>query len=276
MRFLRCIQACLLLCCLGPPPAATAAETFHLGVAPHSSVRIVIAQYQPLRAALQGALEIPVEVSTARDFTAFMRRALAFDYDIVITTAHQAAVLRDDAGFIPLLTYRADFEAVAVSAFDSGIVNVRELNARPVLGLNPASLVTLWGIDLLEKNQVRAKSLAYITASDSVAELVLRGEAAAGFMSLANYQKLAHEMRARLRIVARSGPLPGRVYLLSPKCAAHEKTVRATLASFAGGDAGQRYFAENQLGGYRPIKRAELDAMRNYADAVRRQLRDDR
>lgn len=275
MCLVRRIQACLLLVGLCLPLAATAAEILRLGVAPHSSARIVIAQYQPLRAALQGALEMPVEVATARDFTAFVQRALAFDYDIAVTTAHQAAVLRDDAGFIPLLTYQADFEAVAVSTTDSGITGVRDLDARPVLGLNPASLVTLWGIDLLDKSQVRAKSLAYITASDSVAELLLRGEAAAGFMSLANFQKLAPEVRTRLRIIARSGPLPGRVYLLSPKCAAREKAVRAMLVSFAGSDAGQRYFSENQLGGYRPIKREELDAMRNYADSVRRQLRGD-
>lgn len=276
MSLIRCMQACVLLCCLCLPPAGVAVETFHLGVAPHSSARIVISQYQPLRSALQGAFEMPVDVSTARDFTAFIQRALIFDYDIAITTAHQAAVLRDDAGFIPLLTYRADFEAVAVTPVDTGINSVRDLNAQPVLGLNPASLVTLWGIDLLEKNQTKPKSLAYITASDSLAELLLRGEAAAGFMSLANYQKLAPELRARLKIIARSGPMPGRVYLLSPKSAAREKAVRAALAAFAGSDAGLRYFSENQLGGYRAIRREELDAMRSHADSVRRQLRDER
>jgi len=251
------------------------AETFHVGVAPHSSARIVIEQYQPLRAALQGALETPTEVSTARDFTAFIRRALALDYDIAITTAHQAAVLRDDAGFIPLLTYQANFEALAVTALDSGIASLRDLSGRPVLGLSPVSLVTLWGSDQLEKQRVKPKSLAYIAASDSVAELLLRGEASAGFISLANFQKLTPETRAHLRIIARSGPMPGRVYLLSPRYAAREKAVRAALAAFAASEPGQRYFTNNQLGGYRPIKRAELNAMRGYADAVRRQLREE-
>lgn len=272
MPALRRFLTWLLLAALCLPPAR-AGERLSLGVAPHSSARIVVAQYQPPRAALQAALGVPVDVVTARDFTDFARRALAQEYDIVVTTAHQAALLRDDAGFIPLLTYRADFEAVALAAFDSGNGRVQNLAGRPVLGLSPASLVTLWGSDWLARNDVKPKTLTYITASDSVAELVLRGEAAAGFMSLANYQKLPPEVRARLFILDRSGPLPGRVYLLSPRLAGREPAVRAALAAFADSAAGQRYFADNRLGGYRPVERQELDAMRRYADSVRRQLR---
>lgn len=253
---------------------AGAAEAFRVGVAPHTSARVVIAQYQPLRAALAAALAQPVELVTARDFTAFARNALAGQYDLAITTAHQAALLRDDAGFVPLLTYQADFEALAVVAGDGDIKQPHDLHGRKVLGLSPASLVTLWGQDWLDRQKIRPESTEYVTASDSVAELVRRGEAAVGFVSLANLQKLAAEVRDDLRILARSGPIPGRVYLLSAGGASQERRVRDALANFADSSAGRDYFAGNQLGGYRPIRASELDAQRVYAAAVRRQLRD--
>ena len=36
---------------------------------------------------------VPVEIVTAPDFTEFARRAMAQDYDIAITTGHQARLL---------------------------------------------------------------------------------------------------------------------------------------------------------------------------------------
>lgn len=261
----------LLLALMALPTLA--AEIFRVGVAPHTSARVIIAQYQPLRAALEAELGQPVEIVTARDFMVFAQTALAGEYALAITTAHQAALLRDDAGFLPLVTYQSDFEALAIVAGDGKISSPREISGQPVLGLNPASLVTLWGMDWLNKQKVIPKSTAYVTASDSVAELVLRGEAAVGFISLANLHKLAPETREGLRIFARSGPIPGRVYLLAPQEKAREKIVRRVLAEFAASAAGKAYFTENQLGGYRPILPAELDAQRGYADAVRRQLR---
>jgi phosphonate transport system substrate-binding protein len=255
-------------------PYASAETPFRVGVAPHTSARVIVAQYQPLRAALEQALGVPVVVVTARDFTAFAQNALSNDYDLAITTAHQAALLRDDAGFVPLLTYRADFEALAIVAQSGAMQSPADLQGRPVLGLNPASLVTLWGTNWLRQQQVRAQPMRYITASDSVAELVLSGEAAAGFVSLANLQRLPEPSRLGLRILARSGPIPGRVYLLAPRHLANEVLIRKTLASFAESAPAKAYFEENKLGGYRPIGANELDAMRPYADAVRGQLRD--
>jgi len=252
---------------------AARAENFRVGVAPHSSPRVILALYQPLREALQQALGMPVEIATASDFTDFARKALAFDYDIAVTTAHQAALLRDDAGFIPLATYLADFESLVVTARDSGIRQAVDLNGRAALGLSPSSLVTLWGLGWMQKNHVEPKSVGYITASDSVAQQLLNQEAAVGFMSLPNFEKLKPDVQARLTIFARSGPMPGRVYLLSPQQSQREKAVREALAKFAASEAGRRYFADNLLGGYRPVPAAELDAMRPYAAAVRKQLK---
>ena len=73
--------------------AAAQAQTssvFRLGVAPHTSARVILEMYQPLRLHLERALASPVEVVTAPDFTEFARRMLHQDYDIAVTTGHQA------------------------------------------------------------------------------------------------------------------------------------------------------------------------------------------
>lgn len=73
---------------------------FRVGVAPHTSARLILQQYQPLRASLEKGLGQPVEIATAPDFTDFARRALRGEYDLVITTGHQALLLRDEAHYL--------------------------------------------------------------------------------------------------------------------------------------------------------------------------------
>jgi len=52
----------------------SARDTFVIGVAPHTSARVILEMYQPLRIYMEKALGIPVEVTTAPDFDTFARR----------------------------------------------------------------------------------------------------------------------------------------------------------------------------------------------------------
>jgi len=270
-----CVSVALALVLAGGSAGARAAEEiFRIGIAPHTSPRVIVEQYQPVRAAIEQAVGGPAEVITAPDFTEFARRALAGQYDLVITTAHQAELLRADAGYLPLVTYSADFRAVVVVSATFPWHGPKSLDATTVIGLNPSSLVTLWDQHWLKSNGVVVRETRYVSAADSMAQLLLTGEGAAGFMSLANVQKLAPDVQAQLRVVAQSPAIPGRVYMLSPASAPRLDAIRATLAAFAQSPAGQRYFAENKLDGYRPIHAAELKTMESFADEVRAILRD--
>jgi phosphonate transport system substrate-binding protein len=113
----------------------------------------------------------------------------------------------------------------------------------------------------------------YVSASDSVAKLVATGEAAACFVSLANYQKLTPEMRGQLRILAESKPMAGRVYLSNSRRAALQKKIDAALWSFASTPEAKRYFETNKLEGYRKLRTNELKEMDAYANEVRKVLK---
>ena len=252
--------------------AAYAKDSFIIGVAPHTSARVILEMYQPLRLYLEKALAMPVEIVTAPDFDMFARRGVANEFDLAVTTGHQARLLQTDAGYIPLLTYKADFKAIALVAAKGAIQKPSDLHNKDVLGLSPASLVTLWGQHWLSDNKVNANPMKYVSASDSVAQLVAVGDAAVGFTSLANYQKLKPELHSQLRILAESKSMAGRVYVLNKRHAAIQKKVDAALWAFAESAEAKKYFDTNKLEGYRKLHPSELKEMDRYAAEVRKVL----
>ncbi len=263
-----------LILLLGTGAAWAQQEAFVIGIAPHSSARVILEMYQPLRIYLEKEMGTPVEVVTAPDFNKFARRGLEQAYDLAVTTSHQARLFQTDARYIPLLTYKADFKSVALVSAKGPIRKPADLKGKKVLGLSLSSQVTLWGQHWLADHGVSPVSIQYVSASDSVAQLVSSGEAAAGFTSLANYQKLTPNMQKQLRILAQSNSMPGRVYVLNSKRSEQRKKIEAALWGFAGTPAGRQYFEANKLEGYRKLRPGELNAMDVYAAEVRQVLRD--
>jgi len=263
------ILSLMLLCAM----SASAENSFIIGVAPHSSARVILEMYQPLRHYLEKSLHMPVEIVTAPDFDTFARRGVEQEFDLAITTGHQARLFQTDAGYIPLLTYKADFKAVALVTTDSPIHKPSDLHGKQVLGLSPASLVTLWGLHWLKQNRLDTSSVKYVSASDSVAQLILSGDAAAGFMSQPNYQNLAPDVRRQLRILAESKAMAGRVYLLNRRHAALQKRINTALWAFAATPEAAVYFKSHQLEGYRALRPNELKEMEPYANDVRKILK---
>jgi phosphonate transport system substrate-binding protein len=247
-------------------------DSFKIGVAPHTSARVILEQYQPLRLYLEKALAEPVEIITAPDFTEYARRAMNQEYDLAITTGHQARMLQADAHYLPLLTYKADFKAIAVVAGNSPARAAKDLKGT-VLGLSPTSLVSLWGIHWLKDEGGKDITIRHVSAADSVAQLILSGEAVAGFMSTANFSKLAPDVQARLRVLDESDSLAGRVYLLNGRLAARQKAVDKALWAFAETPEAKKYFESTKLDGYRKLRPKELEKMERYADEVRQVLR---
>lgn len=247
------------------------AETLTLGIAPQTDARTVLETYQPLRQYLEKALGYQVDIVTAPDVDEFDRHGLAGAYDIAVTTSHQGRLLQTDAGYLPLLAYRADSRSLALVADSGHVTRPADLDSMEVLGLGPSSQATLWGQHWLKDHRVNAR-IRYVGASDSVAQLVAAGESAAGFTSLANYQKLPDRLRSRLRILALSPAMPGRVYLLSPRLSANRKQIESALWAFAATPEAKKHFDDNGLEGFRKLKLNELNIMDAYAAQVRKVL----
>jgi phosphonate transport system substrate-binding protein len=260
-----------LLALFGAHAYSQSPSVFRLGIAPHTSARVILEMYQPLRLQLEKALGVPVEVVTAPDFTEFAKRMLRQEYDIAVTTGHQARLAQTDAEYVPLITYSADFRAVALVAGTSDFKTAKDLKGKPVLGLSPTSLVTLWGQHWMKQNG-NPEPLKYVSASDSVARLVLSGEAAAGFTSLANYQSLSRDVQSQTRFLVISESLAGRVYMLNKRQVGRREQIDAVLGTFASSPEGKAYFEKYKLDGYRKLKPKELELMEPYAKETRLSL----
>ncbi len=268
-RTFLCSALGAVLAFAGLPAGAAEAAPFVLGVAPHTSARVILEMYQPLRRHLEAALKQPVEVQTAPGFTEFGKRALNQEYDLAITTGHQARLYQVDAGYLPLVTYQADFKAIALVTKNSQIRSPADLAGTTVLGLSPSSLVTLWGLHWLKTQKVPEVNVRFVSAADSISRQVLAGEASAAFTSLANYQKLPVEQREQLRILAESDPMAGRVYMLNKRWIGRLNSIDKALWSFAASPEGKQYFQQNKLDGYRKLRSRELEAMDPYTTETR-------
>lgn len=268
-----CLLALFAGLLLTPAGAAEKNGAFRIGVAPHTSARVILEMYQPLRQFLETALQRPVEIVTASDFTEFARRGMAQQYDIAITTGHQARLLETDADYLPLLTYKADFKAVVLVAANGPYREPKQLANTTVIGLSPSSLVTIWGQHWILRNAIPNVQLRYVSASDSVAQLVLNGEGSAGITSLANYQNLSPAVRDRLAILSESLPLAGRVYMLNKRHARLKDKISEALWAFADTREAQQYFSKYKLEGYRKLEPRELFTMTPYANEVRQVLK---
>lgn len=262
----------LLFLTLTTGPAGAASGSFVIGVAPHTSARVILEMYQPLRKHLEKSLDMTVEIVTAPDFDTFARRGLLQEFDLAITTGHQARLFQIDAQYIPMITYAAEFKAVALTTTAGPIHKPSDLNGKQVLGLSPASQVTIWGMHWLKENRVDTAPIRYVSASDSVAQLIISGDAVAGFTSLTNYLKLPPDVRKQLRILAESKPMAGRVYVLNSRHSALQKKLQAALWGFAATPEAKKYFMSNNLEGYRKLRPDELKQMDPYASEVRKIL----
>lgn len=115
--------------------------------------------------------------------------------------------------------------------------------------------------------------MRYVSAADSVAQLLLAGDGSAGFVSLANFQKLPPEVQSGLRILAESPAMAGRVYVLNQRRAAQRGKLEAALSRFAESAEGKAYFESNKLEGYRKLRPGELQTMDPFAAEVRENLK---
>lgn len=272
IMYIKRLVGFFLALALGLPVAGGAAENataFRIGIAPHTSARVIVEMYQPLRLYLEKSLGLPVEIVTASDFTEFAKRGIQQQYDLAVTTGHQARLFETDANYLPLLTYRMDFKAVVLVAANAPYQEAKDLANTTVIGLSPSSLVTIWGQHWLHRNSVSGITMRYVSASDSVAQLVINGEGSAGMTSLANLQNLQPATRDRLRILSESQPLAGRVYLLNKRQTHLKDKINAALWAFAETPEAQQYFNKYKLGGYRKLEAYELVEMTPYANEVR-------
>lgn len=266
------IYVFLLLCAsCGFAGLAHAAESILIGIAPHSSARIILESHASLRSFLEARLGRNVEIVTAPTFSEFTRRSLQGQYDLLITSPHLALLAQEQAGYKPLMTYTQGLETVLISRTET----LPEKRPLVIFGLDPISFVTLTGLDELQKRGIIKEhdvNVSYASASDSTALAVIQGKADVAIMSWPNYTKLNDEIKKQVAVSWRSEPKPSRVYLAKAGKGIDDSTWEQVINAFSVSPEGISHLEENKLKGFRPLNNEDLSGVRSLADAALKYL----
>lgn len=256
---------------------AMAAASLEVGVLPNVSARVLMTQYEPMQSHLHKQLGLPVLVSTAPSWREFYQRLKQGQYQLVVVAGNVARLAEKDLGYKPLVSYEPLVPAVfvtkkGVSTQPSVLMNGQKL----ALG-NPASLVAFEGARWLDQQGLQSGKhyqTLQVRADDSVGSAIIRGEAAAGIMSMGEFRAHAPEVREQLSIHTRFAEVTSFVVMASPTLdAAMAERVRKLLLAFDGQvDDGRLFFERSGFKAIVPFNPSALQQLDAYVDSTRKLL----
>lgn len=277
MKILRFLSFALCLTYSASGLAAAPAP-LKVGLLPTLSPRVLLANYQPVRAHLERELKRPVEMSTAVDFRAFHQATMAGDYDLILTASHLARLAQIEGGFRPLPTYASTNRAVLIMAKDRPVRSISEVRGKSVAVFDRHALVVLQGLRWLAERGLKA-NLDYrvleTPSHNSVAHAVLSGESVLGITAPAGIKQWTDEFREKLEAYAELPEQLALTWIAHPRVAAQSvEQIRAALLRLADSSEGKEFFEKTGYKGMRAITDKEMRTLDGYAKEVSVLLRE--
>lgn len=247
-----------------------------IGIAPHSSTRVILETHQDLRIFLENYFKRPVEIITAKSFSEFAQRSNEGKYyDLILTSPNLAVLAQQKASYTPIMTYTKGLTSVIISK-DKEILKNNKLPLR-VIGLDPVSFTTLTAEEWLEDqgfHEGKELQYAYSSASDSAAAILLNDKTDMCIMSLPNYQKLSDETREKVFIIYQSQPKPSRIYLAKEKNGITFEEWKNALDAFSKSPEGVNHISTTKLEGFRMLIPNELNNLDKIVEKTLKRLND--
>jgi len=155
-------------------------KPIRIGIAPHSSARLIFESHRDIKNFLETTFQRPVQISTAKTFSEFSKQCNDPEamYDLILTSPNLAYLAQHLAHYLPLMTYTKGLEVLILSYSK----NILHDGHRPlkIAGQDPVSFITLsgevWFEDQGFKEGEDIVYRYYISASDSLAMLLLNHE----------------------------------------------------------------------------------------------------
>lgn len=229
-------------------PAAAADVVF--GVYPYLSASQIVDHYRLLRDRLSDVLGRPVTMVSAPDFTAFIDRTRAGDYDIVFTAPHMGRLAETRDGWQRLVQTGYQIEIVALVRRDSGIDSLADLRGKTI-AIGSVNSMTYQIIDrALEPDGLalgREVKVLETASFSNVLQAIIRGEADAGATSNTLWQTAPGALHDPLRKIFVSAQTPGFLMLAHPRLGAGDiARLRDALVAFKDTPEGAAFFAKTR------------------------------
>lgn len=246
-----------------------------IGIAPHSSPRIIFDSHQDLKLFLEAYFQRPVQIMTAKSFSEFSKKCNQGEsYDLILTSPNLALLAQRLASYTPLMTYTKGLETIVLSRFDDVLTNAK----RPlrVAGQDPVSFATLCAEEWLESQGLREgrdlNYVYYISASDSLATILVKGEVDLAIISLPNYLRLSDELRHKMTVLYHSPARPSRIFLAKESNGVSVEEWGKALGAFSKSPEGLKHLETTKLEAFKMLAPDALEDLNSIADKTLKRL----
>ena len=249
-----------------------------IGILPHLSTKVLLAQYQPLRKYLEQQLERSVQLLTAPNFPAFFQRTQAGDYDAVITAPHFAGLAEQESAYRALFVFYPEIEGLLISAKQGGIESAEQLRGSALAIPNPKSLIAQQGIQWLAEQGLQIGQDVHILDAanqDSTGDMILRGDGAAAILSNGEFKSIPAQVREQLRIVEVYTKIPGFVVMANTQRmdeAVEERFIQAMEAFPKQNPESAAFFSAVNFKGLRRLSDQDHAKLYAYMEMTRNML----
>ncbi len=251
-------------------------NTITIGIAPHSSSRVILESHQDLRVFFENYFKRPVEIMTAKNFSEYADRCnQGTFYDLIVTSPNLAVIAQQKASYAPIMTYTKGLTSVII-AKNKEILKNKKFPLK-IIGLDPVSFSTLTAEDWLDENgfhENKEITYTYSSASDSAAAILLNDNADMAIMSLPNYLKLDEETKQKISLIYESVPKPSRIYLAKEGNGITLEEWKKALDLFSKSKEGINHLEVTKLEGFRVLFPNELDNLNKIVNKTLKRLND--
>jgi phosphonate transport system substrate-binding protein len=266
---------------LSPASATGSAQgaTLELGMAPFLPARILIQNYQPLRAQLEQQLKQPVIFVTAPNYKTFYERIQHREYPIIIAVANVAYLASAEAGYVPMLRPVIDTCPVLVVSKNSSLARVQDLRGKTIALPDPLAIISMQGVQMLRESGFdpdKDVNLKHLPNHNAAVNHVISGEAAAAIIFDRALLQMPTATQQSVRVVQKwaKAKAPGVVYLASPALPPQRvaQLTEAILKSTRDTPEGREFINKLGYGGLVPATRQDLEPLAPYGEMFKKAI----
>jgi phosphonate transport system substrate-binding protein len=215
--------------------AGAAADTpLRIGLAPYLSPAALLTAFRPMREHLERTLERPIEMVTAKDFTALIEATRRGDFDAALLPAHLSRMAVADWRFEPLAGVNDPVIVQVLVRADGPIKSPPDLRAGKIGMLDALALTATVGRQWLQELGLATSVTVVALPSINSAMIALdRGEVEAVVAGASQLMSLPAGTPRTERLLATVRNIPGPVYVAHPRLTPAEVLrLRAALVSY--------------------------------------------
>lgn len=246
-----------------------------IGVVPNVSARIINANYQPMAEYLAKGLVRKVAITTGTNFPNFYQRALANEFQIMVTAPNLARVSQVDGNWEAIAVFEPGIPGLLVG-LSGQPSNLEFLRGKKLAVANPQSLVALASINWL-KSQGYANGKDYeilrIANDDSLGISLKTGDAAFAVMSQGEFNAKDPELKKILTPITTFVKLPGFFVMVNAKIASTEKQkIKNLILDFPKSEQAKQFFTLTGFTGLNPPTKEQVIFLDSFVASTRQGL----